>query len=691
MMNKFDQTEKQNSIIEELKNENKSQQFMLLKLQYELNEKELIQKKTKEELENIHLHYRAAMNELQTIRGSTFWKMTKPARYFVDGVKSILRASPITRLIYKGVWSLRHHGARVTFIKTKLYFNKRGQFNINLSKILILDEVERERQKNIKFSNDVKISLLVPLYNTSETFLREMIESVINQTYSNWELCLADGSDLEHSSVERICKEIADRDNRIIYKKLSFNGGISYNTNKAIEMASGEYVGLLDHDDLLHPSLLFEIMQMIDLKNADFIYTDEMTFEGVLSKPVTIHYKPDFAIDNLRANNYICHFSCFSRELLNQAGHLRSECDGSQDYDIVLRLTELAEMIVHIPKLLYFWRSHPGSVASAVSVKPYCIEAAKLAISDHLKRSGLRGSVTVAPHQESIYRIKYELNELPLISIIIPNKDNKKLLVDCIESIIYKSTYKNWEIIVIENNSKSAEIHDYYKELESKERIRVLKWNKGFNFSAINNYGASSANGQYLLFLNNDTKVITPEWIEEMLMYAQRNDVGAVGAMLYFPNNTVQHAGVAIDPSGSAGHVFYTVPKDSIGYMGRLCYVQNYSAVTAACLMVRRELFEKVKGFDEELAVAYNDVDFCLKLREIGKLNIFTPFAELYHFESVSRGSDQEGENLIRWKKEEELFKMKWNEVIKRGDPYFNPNFKEVNNYTVVSQGGGIE
>jgi len=601
---------------------------------------------------------------------STFWRITKPARVIVGGLKRFLHWFPLTRLPYKALSSLRHIGVKATMLRVRLYVNRKQLHTVSFN----LSSKERISQERHKFNENIKISVIVPLYNTPEDFLREMIGSVKAQTYANWELCMADGSDKEHSYVGKICKTLAKKDKRIKYKELDKNGGISYNSNQAIEIATGDYIGLLDHDDLLHPSLLFEVMQAIESHKADVIYTDEMTFEGNPSNAVTLHFKPDFALDNLRANNYICHFSCFSKKLLDEVGWFRTECDGSQDYDIILRLTEKAKSIVHIPKLLYFWRSHAGSVARDISVKSYCIDAAKLAINNHLERCGLSGKVVDAPCLTSIYRIDYTLDARPMVSIIIPNKDSKQYLESCIDSICNASTYDNWEILIIENNSELSETFEYYREIEQDERISVITWHRDFNYSAINNYATDYAKGEYLLFLNNDTEVISPKWMEEMLMYAQRQDVGAVGAKLYFPNDTIQHAGVVVGLGGAAGHVFYTVDRRNIGYMGRLHYAQNYSAVTAACMMVSKALFEEVHGFDEEFAVAYNDVDFCLKLRQKGQLNVFTPFAELYHKESLSRGSDQTESNIRRWKRESEMFMSKWQNLIDSGDPYFNPN-----------------
>ncbi len=556
------------------------------------------------------------------------------------------------------------------------------------------DEEEAARQREYAFPNPVRISILVPLYNTPENFLRQMLDSVMNQTYRNWELCLADGSDEAHAYVKDICLEYAGRsEGRILYKKLEKNEGISGNTNRCYAMATGEYIGLFDHDDILHPCVLFEYMKAINEKQADYIYCDETTFKGDnINHMLTMHFKPDFAPDNLRANNYICHFSVFSRELLQGTQLFRPEFDGSQDHDMILRLTDRARHIVHVPKLLYYWRSHAGSVASGIEAKTYAIEAARGAVADHLRKKGYKNfRITSTKAFETIFRIRYEVEGSPLISIVIANKDHAQDLKRCVTSIRQRSTYDNYEIIVVENNSATEEIRTYYAELLGGEyepggepvqtsrdgSLSIVRYEGAFHYSRVNNLGVAYAKGEYILLLNNDTEVITANWLEELLMYAQRPDVGAVGAKLYYGNRTIQHAGVVLGLGAhrTAGHSHYGQSRQNLGYMGRLCYAQNVSAVTGACLMVKRFLFESVGGLDEELAISLNDVDLCLKLRARGLLNVFTPFAELYHYESISRGSDGEGEAARRYEREAEIFREKWRKELEAGDPYYNPNF----------------
>ena len=545
------------------------------------------------------------------------------------------------------------------------------------------DEERARKEREQVFERMVKISILVPLWNTPENFLREMIESVTAQTYQNWELCLADGSDGDHAYVETIVREYQEKDGRgrILYKKLEKNEGIAGNTNRCLAMATGEYIGLFDHDDILHPSALYEYVKVINEKNADYIYCDETTFKsGDINKMLTMHFKPDYAIDNLRANNYICHFSVFARQLLDGTELFRTKFDGSQDHDMILRLTDRAKNVVHVPKLLYYWRSHPGSVASDINAKPYAIQSAKDAVADHLRRHGYEHfQITSTRAFETIFKIRYQIIGDPKISIVIANKDHLEDLKRCITSIREKSTYENYEIIVVENGSETKEIFDYYDKLKDDPQIKAVTYTEkgSFNYSKVNNFGVKEASGDYILLLNNDTQVITVNWMEELLMYAQREDVGAVGAKLYYGNKTIQHAGVVLQLGAhrTAGHSHYGQHRDNLGYMGRLCYAQDVSAVTGACLLVKKKLFEEVGGLDESFAISLNDVDFCLKLREKGLLNVFTPFAELYHFESVSRGLDDQGEKAARYNDESERFREKWKEVLEKGDPYYNPNF----------------
>ncbi len=629
--------------------------------------------------------------KLNRIKNNPLWKASKPARNCVHWAirqRDRLRNCGGPRgVIHKLGYKKREHEAMKQF---------------GTESFPGAEQAAAERET--VFANMVKISILVPLWNNKREFQIEMLDSVMNQTYQNWELCLADGSDEAHSYMGDICREYAEKSQgRIVYKKLEKNGGIAGNTNACLAMATGEYIGLLDQDDILHPSVLFEYVKAINEQGADYLYCDETTFKsGDINHMLTMHFKPDFAPDNLRANNYICHFSVFKRSLLDGDELFRTKYDGSQDHDMILRLTDNAEKIVHVPRLMYYWRCHAGSVASGIEAKPYAVEAAKGAVAEHLRKHGFEHfKIESTRAFETIFRIRYEIIGTPKISIVIANKDHAEDLRRCVTSILEKSTYDNYEIIIVENNSTTKEIKEYYGELlgcdyeaavaeqrraqgqedvvlrSEDKKITLVIYNKPFNYSAVNNLGVKYADGKYILLLNNDTEVITVNWMEELLMYAQREDVGAVGAKLYYADKTIQHAGVVIGLGAhrTAGHSHYKQHRQNLGYMGRLCYTQNVTAVTGACLLVKKSLYEEVGGLEEGFAVSLNDVDFCLKLREKGMLNVFTPFAELFHYESISRGLDDNGEKAERYNRESAIFREKWSAQLAAGDPYYNSNF----------------
>lgn len=604
-------------------------------------------------------------NVIDELRSSTSWRVTKPFR----------AVSSLRLLFIKFLMYLRLHGLKAT-IKRILRGNQPVKYNLDTCDLFnSIPKKVRTKQESEKFPKDIKFSVIVPLYNTPENMLEEMIASVQAQTYKNWELCLADGSDAEHSYVEKTVRHIMKSDKRIKYEKLSENRGISENTNACIDMSTGDYIALFDHDDLLHPCAFYEYMKVICDKDADFIYCDEDKFTELGKGFFDPFFKTDFAPDNLRANNYICHFTVFSRELFNKVGGFRKEFDGSQDHDMILRLTEKAQSIVHIPQILYHWRISAASVASDPYAKPYTIEAGIRAVSEHLERVGLKGTVESSTYHPNFYRLRYDIKGEPLVSILIPNYNHWDVLKVCIDSIREKSTYKNYEIIIIENNS-NAETFAYYDTLKDDPKIKVVVYHPegGFNYSAINNFGAQYASGEYLLLLNNDIEIITPDWIQEMLMFCQRDDVGAVGAKLYYPDDTIQHAGVILGIGGVAGHAHKYFGRYELGYYSRARYQQDLTACTAACLMVKRSVYDEVGGLDESFAVAFNDVDFCMKIRDKGYLIVFTPYAEMYHYESKSRGTEDTPEKVARFNGEAFRFMDKWKKELESGDPYYNPN-----------------
>lgn len=611
--------------------------------------------------------------QLDLVHDSECWKLTAPLRMILETAKKLKGWDPALedrklREKYQDISGEEKRNQRL--------LKHRCDVCEEDFPYLSEDELENQKKSYRKLKQKPLISIVVPLYNTDQDYLIEMIQSVRLQSYRKWELCLADGSDDSHSYVEKICLAEAGKDRRIRYRKLERNGGISANTNCALKMASGNYISLLDHDDLLHPCALFETVKSINNQKADMIYTDEATFHVLPADAFNFHLKPDYAPDTLRCNNYICHFLTFSRRLAEKVGEFRTECDGAQDFDMVLRLSEQAERIYHIQRVLYFWRAHPGSTSEDTLTKPYVRKATLRAVNDHLKRTGLRGSAEMAVDWGVLCRIRYQLCGMPLVSVIIPNYEHLETLQRCIDSIIQKTAYPNYEILIIENNSVSPRIFSYYRELEETDsRIRVIPYKEPFNYSSINNFGAQYARGEYLLLLNNDTEIIAEGWIEEMLMFAQRKDVGVVGAKLYYPDDTVQHAGVGIGIGPVAEHLFRKSGRLDPGYFARLLYAQNLSAVTGACMMIRREVWDRVKGLDEEFAVAFNDVDLCMRIRKAGYLIVFTPYAELYHHESLSRGTEDTPEKRKRFSGEIDLFRSRWKQELLAGDPYLNPGF----------------
>lgn len=595
-----------------------------------LKEKEIAEQKAAE-----------AEHQKQAIENATFWKMTRPLRMACSLFKKNVIKSDFDMNVHPIWWELTSE--------------------------------EHSFQRQYQFKATPTFSIVTPLYNTPLTFLKELIQSLICQTYPHWELCLADASDKKYNTLEKYCQKYMLKDVRIRYKRLQDNYGISQNTNLALAMAQGQYIGLLDHDDLLHPAALWECAKAIEQHSPDLLYTDEAHFDHSPEKAFFPHYKPDFSPDTLRSYNYICHFLVFSQSLLEKTGLFHSEYDGSQDYDLILRMSEHAGYIYHIPKILYFWRVHSKSVADDLAAKPFAADAAKRALQAHLDRLHLTASVEDSS-VPSTYRIHYQLSAEPLISIIIPNHNERDSLELCIKSILTKTTYPNFEILIVENNSKQEALFQYYNDLRKYPNIKILTWNHPFNYSAINNYAASFASGEYLVLLNNDIEIISGNWLEEMLMFAQRREVGAVGVKLYYPDNTVQHAGVFLGIGGVAGHGHKYFPRTDRGYMFRLTIAQNVSAVTAACVMIPTFIFHELEGLDEEFQIAYNDIDLCLRIRERGYLIIFTPYAEAYHFESKSRGTDSAPEKQKRVRSEIARFYAKWYPILKKGDPYYNPN-----------------
>jgi glycosyltransferase, family 2 len=582
---------------------------------------------------------------------------------------------------------IKEKGWRVTWIEMKRYMVMGTAAEPeNLYQMWIENnepsKEELEEQRNTKFKINPKISIIIPMYNTPINFFEELVNNLIDQTYTNWELCLADGSPEKNEKLEKIYK----KDERIKYKFIGENKGIAGNTNEALSLVTGDFVALLDHDDLLPIFSLYEIVKCINENpDVEFIYTDEDKFEKLGGKRYDPYFKSDFAPDTLRANNFICHFSVFKKELMDKLGGFRSKYDGAQDYDILLRMSEETNNIIHIPKILYHWRVHSLSTAkSGGTAKPYAYEAGIKAIQDHIDRIGLKGTVE-SGNTLGTYKVNYEIQGNPKVSIVIPNKDYVKTLKVCINSIKKLTTYENYEIIIVENNSEENETFEYYKKIDGKDKIKVVYFpEKEFNYSKIINFGVKNSTGDYIVQLNNDTELLTPNWLQEMLGFAQRDDVGAVGAELFYPDNTIQHAGIIIGIGGVAGHVFKNLPKGIHGYFSKDAMIQNLSAVTAACIMTPKSIYDEVGYMDEKFKVAFNDVDFCLKIRQTGKLIVYNPYVQFTHYESKSRGFEDTPEKKKRFQSEVDRFHDKWQSVLDKGDPYYNINLRLDNDQCAI-------
>lgn len=577
--------------------------------------------------------------------------------------------------IYRGTRYMMKNGVSSVIPKIKSILNMWNHYDLWFKHHRIKEE-KLEEQRNHVFEYQPKISILVPTYKTNIKMLHEMIGSVIGQSYSNWELCIADGT-MEEGELKTVLQEYAQKDERIKVRFLDSNDGISGNTNKALEIATGDFIALLDHDDTLELDALFEVVKVLQDKTVDMLYTDEDKVTEDLKEFRDPNFKPDFSIDLLRSHNYITHFLVIKKSLLDCVGGFNSKYDGAQDYDLVLRCSEKAQKIAHIAKPLYHWRMSAGSTAENPESKLYCYEAGRTALEAHLERCGIEGRVEFAGEKLwGLYHVIYTVKGNPLVSIVIANKDHTKDLNKAITSIQEKSRYRNLEFIVVENNSTEEKTFAYYEEVQQKyDNVKVVYWDREFNYSLINNFGVEHANGEYILLLNNDTEMITPTAIEEMLGICSRADVGIVGAKLLYGDKTVQHAGVVIGFGGYAGHVFHGINRYDLGYMMRPRINCNYSAVTAACLMTKKSVYESVGGLTEEFVVAGNDVDYCLKVREKGLLVVYSAFSEWFHYESKSRGYEDTPEKKARFDGEVAKFQKRWGHVLEAGDPFYNKNF----------------
>ena len=637
-----------------------------------------------EEYEEMGIHDKTGFfAELTNLKGKilyvVFYAGDKKSVHIVHLNPAVVLQKKVQKYAEKGLRYWRNQGSRALVDKMISKVKTASTREIPYQKWIIRHlpgNKELEKQRREKFDYQPKISIVVPLYKTPEKYLLQLVESVKAQTYPNWELCLSDGSG-ENSPLTSFLKSLEAGDERI---KVAYNEQalqISENTNAGIEIATGAYIAFADHDDELTPHALFECVKALNKdRKIRLIYSDEdkMSMDG--HKFFQPHFKPDYNPDLLCTVNYICHLFVVQREILDQVGTFRKEFDGAQDYDFIFRCVEAVDPseIYHVTKILYHWRCHEDSTAENPESKTYAFEAGKRAIEEHYHRTGIRAEVYQGEFL-GLYRTRFLRDYDPLISIIIPNKDHIEDLKRCMDSIDQKSSYKNYEYIIVENNSTDEKTFQYYKNLEEENpKAHVVYWDKEFNYSAINNYGATFAKGEYILLLNNDTEIINETCLEELLGYCMRSDVGAVGARMYYEDDTIQHAGVVIGFGGIAGHCFVLQPRGTTGYCHRIICAQDYSAVTAACMLVKKSAFDEVGGLTEELAVAFNDIDFCMKLREAGYLIVYNPYAELYHYESKSRGLEDTPEKVARFNKEMQIFERRWPDILRNVDPYYNPN-----------------
>ncbi|MHB8100033.1 MAG: glycosyltransferase [Sulfuricurvum sp.] len=612
-----------------------------------MNEKSILM-----QTHNAMLHERNVLAaEVQSMLHSKSWKLTQPLRNSMRILKKL-----------KNIKGVLLHVAKI------------GNITIHQSKYTYLTPVlTHETKDSLKeLPYQPLISIIMPVYNVDPKWLDLAIKSIENQWYDNWELCICDDKSTNEKTI-RYLQSLRNPKIKISY--LDHNLNICGASNEALKLATGKYIALMDNDDELTPDALYEVVKAINEQGAEFIYSDEdkLEMDGRYSEP---HFKPDFSPDMILSQNYISHLGVIKKELIDTAGGFEIGLEGAQDYDLYLKVFELTCKIVHIPKVLYHWRKIPGSTAASFSDKSYAQKAGCVALENAMKRRGIDALVCDGKYPGT-YRVKYSIIGNPTVSIIIPFKDKPELLTLCIESILQKTTYPHFEIIGISNNSSDQATFDEMQRLARLDsRISFYEYNVPFNYSQINNHAVNTyAKGEHIILLNNDIEIITPEWIERLLEFSQRNDVGAVGAKLYYPDDTLQHAGVIIGLGGVAGHSHKHFSQDHPGYFFRLNIIQNLSAVTAACLMVKKSLYETVGGLNEtDLKIAFNDVDFCLRLREAGYLNVYTPYCEAYHHESISRGHENTVEKQKRFQNEVHFMQERHKTILADGDPYYNPN-----------------
>ncbi|WP_254217513.1 glycosyltransferase family 2 protein [Burkholderia multivorans] len=632
--------------------------------------------------------------DLAAVHASASWRITAPLRACVHATRRAVHAaeSLTAHLRARGgvINALRHYYAiwhkegmqgvrrRATRILARDTFEDSPEAYARwIAQYDTIDDAKRAtlRTAVARFARRPLISIVVPTYNSDIALLHEMIESVRAQIYPHWELCIADDA----STIEAVRTTLADyasRDARIKVVLRDRNGHIAEASNSALACASGEYVALLDHDDILPEHALYMVVKAInEHSGARLFYSDEdkLTPDG---RRIAPYFKSDWNPELFLTQNLFSHLGVYETALVREVGGFRKGFEGSQDHDLALRCIEKAghNAVHHIPHILYHWRVVPGSTAASGAEKPYALTAGIRAVEEHLQRIGVEATVSQAASDIGLIRVRYAMPApAPLVSIVIPTRDGVELLRQCVESIFTRSTYPNFEIIIVDNGSVKPETLAYFDSLNTHPNVRVLRDDRPFNFSALNNAAVSQSHGEYICLLNNDIEVITPEWLEEMVSLAARPGNGAIGACLWYPNDTLQHGGVMLGLGGVAGHIHARLPRGAFGYFGRAVSTQNLSVVTAACLLIRRSIYDEVHGLDEELAVAFNDVDFCIRVRNAGYRNVWTPHAELYHHESATRGSDLAPEKARRFAREIRFMEQRWGAAL-FNDPAYNPN-----------------
>lgn len=625
--------------------------------------------------------------EIKMLYESRSWRMTQPLRNLVDGLRVTRKLMQlILRILMHPLWGVQAlrrswvifctHG----FKGLKTTLNRQQQpLNQDYQRWIAQNEVPDGQYPDLQKQSDSwqgapMISVLMPTYNSNLVWLKAALDSVREQVYPHWELCIADDAS-NSAEIHALLSRYTSEDKRIRWIARPANGHISAATNSALAMAEGEFVALLDHDDRLHPLALWFLAQAALVQpDAGLIYTDEdkLNDQGQRCEP---YFKCDYNPELMLAQNMISHLGCYRRDVVQRIGGFREGLEGSQDYDLALRVIEQLDpqQIIHIPRVLYHWRIIPGSTAQAIDQKPYAQTAARQAVIQHLQRKGWRAEVLPCPEAPHLQRVRFALpNPLPKVTIIIPTRDKAQLLFTCIRSILDKTTYSNYEIVVVDNGSVEPETRTLFEALRH-EGVAILPDKRPFNFSALNNHAAQNAQGELLCLMNNDMEIITPDWLGEMVSFAIRPDIGAVGARLWYPNQTLQHAGVVMGMGGVAGHPHRQLPRGHVGYFGRAVLHQSFSAVTAACLLIRKSIYTEVGGLDESLAVAFNDVDFCLRVRAAGYRNVWTPYAEMIHHESVSRGLENTPEKLLRFEAESAIMHERWGALM-ANDPAYSPN-----------------